>query len=649
MDHFQVVCLNSQRTVREVEAVDDEFFLGDVHESKCERWMIDVMIQGSPMTFKVDTGADVNVITHDHFKQMTDMPPLKRCAPRVTITSVGGALEVCGVFRGEMSYKDKVMMDDFYVVETAMSHNLLSRSASCALGVVQFVDGVVAHSDVFGATGLMKTSPIHIELADNAVPAAVTTARGVPLPMMKDVQEELKRMESSGIIQSVTEPTDWCAPMVPVKKPSGGVRICVDIKELNRSVKREVYPIPTFEQLSSQFAGSSQFSKLDASSGFFQMPLSEESKPLTTFLTPFGRKMFCRLPMGINLAPEVFQRKMEEMLRGLEGVICYMDDIVVHGNDVTHDQRLEAVLDRIRQSGLKLNRKKCELKQQQIKFLGSVVSKSGIQADPEKVAAIQQLDPPRNVKELKQQLGMINYLCKFVPGLQGVLKPMNDLLKKETAWQWTQAQQQALEKAKAMLQEAPVLAFYDSSRETVVSADASSYGIGGCLLQRHGDQLKPVAYASRLLTPTEQRYAMIEKELLGLTWACEKFHMYLFGLPEFAAHVDHKPLIPLVNSKPLTDAPIRCQRMLMRLMRYNVRTIYVPDSQHCVPDCLSRQPLRCVDAACLQMQQDVEDYVNGTFQSLPMTDRRLSEVKRAQQEDGEIQRAVEYTVSGWSP
>ena len=296
MDHFQVVCLNSQRTVREVETVDDEFFLGNVHESKCERWMIDVMIQGRPMTFKVDTGADVNVITHDHFKQMTNMPPLKRCAPRVT--SVGGALEVCGVFRGEMSYKDKVMMDDFFVVETAMSHNLLSRSASCALGVVQFVDGVVAHSDVFGATGLMQTIPIHIELADNAVPAAVTTARGVPLPMMKDVQEELKRMESSGIIQSVTDPTDWCAPMVPVKKHSGGVRICVDFKELYRSVKREVHPIPTFEQLSSQFAGSSQFSKLDASSGFFQMPLSEESKPLTTFLTPFGRKMFCRLPIS---------------------------------------------------------------------------------------------------------------------------------------------------------------------------------------------------------------------------------------------------------------------------------------------------------------------------------------------------------------
>ena len=112
------------------------------------------------------------------------------------------------------------------------------------------------------------------------------------------------------------------------------------------------------------------------------------------------------------------------------------------------------------------------------------------------------------------------------------------------------------------------MTFYDSRRETVVSADTSSYGIGSCLLQRHGDQLKPVAYASRLLTSTEQRYAMIEKELLGLTWACEKFHTYLFGLPEFTAHVDHKPLVPLINSKPLG---LRCQRMLMRLMRwYNV-------------------------------------------------------------------------------
>ncbi|XP_043229573.1 uncharacterized protein K02A2.6-like [Amphibalanus amphitrite] len=343
-------------------------------------------------------------------------------------------------------FKSKAESEVFYVVDSA--DNLLSRSACSRLGVLQFTGEV--HEDVFGEAGLMKTAPISIRLREDAVPVALSTARHVPLPLMKPVEEELKIMEEQGIIVPETEPTDWVSALVPVPKNSG-VRITVDYKKLNQAVKREIFPIPTLEHLTSKLA----------------IPLDEASSKMTTFITPFGRKRFLRLPMGISLAPECFQRKMQEMLDGLPGVIVYMDDTLVFGDASNHDARLEAVIRRIHESGLKLNKTKCEFRRDEVKFLGMKISKNGIGVDDEKLEAIQQLQQPKNVTELRSLLGVVNYLCRFVPHIQERLRPLNDLLKKDAAWNWTPQQQQALDDVKAAVTSAPVLAFYDPVRETV--------------------------------------------------------------------------------------------------------------------------------------------------------------------------------------
>ena len=160
-------------------------------------------------------------------------------------------------------------------------------------------------------------------------------------------------MEKEGVISKVTEPTTWCAGMVVVPKKSGNVRICVDLKPLNKSVLREVYPLPRVDDTLAQLAGARLFSKLDANSGFWQIPLSQESRLLTTFITPMGRYCFNKLPFGISSAPEHFQRRMNELLQGLPGVLCQMDDILVFGKDrVEHDQRLRAALARIERAGV---------------------------------------------------------------------------------------------------------------------------------------------------------------------------------------------------------------------------------------------------------------------------------------------------------
>ena len=189
-------------------------------------------------------------------------------------------------------------------------------------------------------------------LRDDATPYSISTARRIPLPLLPKVEQELERMEENGVIERITEPTDWCAPMVPVMKKGSRVCICVNPKKLNRAVKRKRYMRPTLK-------GSTVFTKLDTTSGFWQLPLDDETAKLTTFMTLFGRYFFRRLPFGISLAPEVFQRTMENILGDIEGVECYMDDILVHADGMEeHDRRLDQALNRLAQTGLKLNREK---------------------------------------------------------------------------------------------------------------------------------------------------------------------------------------------------------------------------------------------------------------------------------------------------
>ena len=199
--------------------------------------------------------------------------------------------------------------------------------------------------------------------------------------------------------------------MVVVPNKSGDVRICVDLKPLNESVLREPHPIPKVDETLGLLSGAVYFSKLDANSGFWQIPLSKRSRPLTTFITPFGRYKFNKLPFGASCEPELFQHRMSKILEGLEGVVVLMDDVLVYGS--SKEEHLMTVLKQLEEVGATLNPSKCEIFRSSVKFLGHILDKQGIREDPDKTSAILKMEAPKSVSDVRRFMGLVNQLGKF--------------------------------------------------------------------------------------------------------------------------------------------------------------------------------------------------------------------------------------------
>ena len=288
-------------------------------------------------------------------------------------------------------------------------------------------------------------------------------------------KSQIETMLQQEVISPVTAPTEWRTGMVPVLKPNGRVRICVDLIHLNKAVQREIHPMPSVDENLAKLGDSKIFSKLDANSGFWQIPSDNESKLLTTFVTPFGRFCFNRLPFGISSAPEIFQRTISKIPEGSEGTLCPMDDVLIHGVDQSeHDGRIRAVLRRLQEAGLTLN-DKCEFSQSSIRFLAHIIDSSGPHADPQKTTVVTQFPVPSDVAGIQRFMGMVNHLGKFIPHLADLSDPLRQLLRKDSVWVWGEPEKKALEQIKQALVLPTVLAHYNPNRPTIISADASKH------------------------------------------------------------------------------------------------------------------------------------------------------------------------------
>ena len=635
--------------------ITEEPFLGTIEEISAhihsDQWMVELELNGVPVKFKIDTGADVTAVSEEIFNKLHGVTLRK--SNKSLVGPAKHKLMVCGQFSGTLTYKQSNTCQEIFVVQR-LELPLMGRPVIEALNLisrVNFVDSserfVNLYPDLFTGLGALGIE-YQIQLKHDAKPYALTTPRRVAIPLMPKVKQELTRMENMDVITKVDNPTDWCAGMVVVPKPNGNIRICVDLTKLNNSVCREKHMLPSVEQILAQIGDSTIFSKLDANAGFWQVKLSKESALLTTFITPYGRYCFNRLPFGITSAPEFFQKQISKIFTGLDGVICMIDDVLIHGKTPQeHDQRLVAVLSRLRKANVTLNKDKCEFSKHIIRFLGQLIDSSGIRPDPEKVKAIQAMKEPENITGLRRFLGMTTQLSKFTPNPSETTKPLRDLLSTKNMWVWSEPQQKAFQQIKRQLSSTPVLVLYHPDRLTTVSADSSSFGLGAVITQKQPDATwRPVAYCSRSLSNTEQKYAQIEKEALALTFGCERFSDYLIG-KQFHVETDHKPLVSLLGSKNLDELPIRIQRFRMRLMRFSYTISYVPGKQLVVADALSRAPLSSSTPSDDDFQAEVEMFVNAVIQSVPATEQRLKEIQETQEADEICQKLHQYCKNGW--
>ena len=604
--------------------------------------------------FKLDSGAKVTVISECE-PWLSDVKLEK--SGEILYGPGGTKLPVVGTFKASLAYKTKKMEETIYILKDQKS-SLLSRDACRKLNLIARVDEVntsrkpqspdfkAEFPKLFKGLGMLKKEQ-HITLRPNATPLCLHAPRKVPHPLLPKVKEEIDRMLRQGVISPIDDPTEWCSGIVTVPKPNGSYRLCVDLSVLNENVLREIHPMATVDESLAKLKGSKIFTKLDAKSGFWQVPLDAESKLLTCFICPFGRFVFNRVPFGISSGPEIFQRAMSKILEGIDGVICHVDDILIHSaSQQEHDKRVREVLKRLQDAGLTLN-EKCEFSKSQISFLGHLVDGEGIHADTRKTNGVSDFPTPTNVTELQRFMGMVNQLGKFIPNLQDYTGPLRELLRSDTSWQWEESQRRSFQKVKDLLVSPQVLVPYDPNRPTIIAADASNTGIGAVLMQVQDDgKRRPVCYASRSLKDHELRYAVIEKEALAATWACEKFEEYVLGL-QFTIETDHKPLVPLLTNKELAKLPPRIQRFRLKMMRYAPKVIHVPGKQQIIADALSRAPSSEPNDADIALIAEVEAYASHVVNALPATQQRLQTITNAQQADEECRQIIDYCQHGW--
>uniref|UniRef100_A0A8C5WEL0 ribonuclease H n=1 Tax=Leptobrachium leishanense TaxID=445787 RepID=A0A8C5WEL0_9ANUR len=451
---------------------------------------------------------------------------------------------------------------------------------------------------------------------------------------MKDkVVNELERMFRLGIIAPEEEATPWVSAMAAAVKKDGTVRICIDPVHLNKALLRPHHPLKTVEQVIADMPQAKVFSILDAKCGFWQIPLDEESSTtLTTFMTPFGRCKFLWMPYGISTGSEVFQRCMEQLFAGQPCEIV-VDDILIWGSSVEeHDKWLKCILDRARAINLQLNPTKCRFRVSEVPYVGHLLADKGVKPDPEKTKAIHQMPVPEDKPALQRFLGMTNYLSKFIYRYSEIMSPLHQLLLQDAEWCWTEQHAAAVNTIKAHLTSPPVLQYFDVHKPVILSADASQHGLGAVCLQDD----RPVAFTSRALTETEARYAQIEKGLLGLFFACMKFHVYIYGRP-VTVETDHQPLITILR-KPLHTASARIQR---KLQRYHLNVVYKRGRELYVADALSRAHLPTTENPGA-----AEAYEVLALDEV-LSSRRIEELKQSTPADATCQRLAGTILIGW--
>jgi hypothetical protein len=345
--------------------------------------------------------------------------------------------------------------------------------------------------------------------------------------------------------------SEWIANLVPVRKKSGEIRLCVDFRNLNRNSRKDNYPLPNMEYILQKVTGASRISMIDGFSGYNQISVIPEDREKTAFTTPWGTFMYAKMPFGLMNAGATFQRAMDIAFIGEKDkfVVIYLDDIMVFSrSDKEHCNHLRKVFLKCRRFGLSLNPRKSLFAMKEGKLLGHIVSEGGVRIDPSRVEAIQALSLPRSRKEVRAFLGKINFLRRFVSNFAELVKNITAMLRKGNEVKWTDEPRESFVQIKRALTKAPVLISPDYSKEFLIFSFASFDTIAAVLLQRNEEgREQPVAFFSRALRDAESRYEIMEKQAYALVKALKAFRIYVL----------HSKVIAYVPSASVKDILIQ--------------------------------------------------------------------------------------------
>lgn len=440
------------------------------------------------------------------------------------------------------------------------------------------------------------------------------------------IKKHIDKLLSDEIIEPSVSAYNSPVLLVPKKGETEDgekkTRLVIDFRGLNEKICSDKFPLPRIQEILDLLGRARYFSVLDAASGFHQISLAKNSRHLTAFSTDAGHFQFTRLPFGIKIAPSSFSRMMAIALAGLDSrAFCYIDDVIVFGSSLRHHNiNLGKVFQRLRECNLKLNPDKCVFLKREVIYLGHKVTSHGVYPDPSKFHVIKNYPTPKTVKDVQRFVAFANYYRKFISNFAEKAMPLNQLLRKNVVFEWTDERKKAFETLKYCLMNPPVLQYPDFTKPFILTTDSSSFAFGAVLSQGTVGSDKPVAYASRGMNKHELKKPVIEKELLAIHWAIQYFRPILYGR-KFFVYTDHRPLVSLFSQK---DPSSKMTRVRLDLEEYDFTVTYKPGKFNCNADALSRIK---IDTAYLRslIPRDVD--------SLVLT-RSMSKLKNAEISSG---------------
>lgn len=642
----------------------------DIFGNDTEKYYAKVFIEGKLQEFEVDSGSGLTLLPEKALKKLNIRTKLNKTSIlfRSYTTEIFKPL---GNINVNVEFKKRKSKETLYIVPDNYSAVLgrewirhlgidlkeldimVSTSSNNQINIINTTEMIndieSTYAEIFTPkVGIIPNFTCSLKLRPGAKPVFIKE-REIPYAIKAKVERELDELETQGIITK-TETSDWGSPLVVIPKSDGGVRLCVDYKvAVNPQLEEAHSPIPKIETVLNNLRNSRYFCTLDLFKAYLHVLVDDDSKKIQTISTHRGTYLISRLSFGIKSAPSEFNRIINQILANLEGVECYFDDIIIHGStlEITY-RRLKKCLDRLQEFNIHVNRKKCQFFKEEISYLGYVISLNKIKKCPKKIEAIQEVKRPKNQEEIKRFLGMTTYYSKFIPNASSITYPLRCLLKKNRKFQWDAKCELAFIKIKELIASDYVLMPFNPELPITLACDASPTGVAAVLSHKINEEERPIAFASRSLTPAEQNYSQLDREALAIVFGVDKFFMYTYGR-KFELITDNRPIMHIFhhNSKlpPITAA--RLLRYASFLQNFNYTIHHKKAEEHVHVDCLSRSPIPStmgkIESSINQEMEMLYSQVINQISTVPLTfksiveetkkDAALSKLKKDLQSD----------------